>query len=55
MRKDGSPIYVELTFAIIRDRSGKVVGALAHARDITERWAREREQRRQMKETEQRQ
>lgn len=52
-RKDGSTIYVELTFAIIRDPEGAVIGALAHARDISERWAREREQQRHVKELEQ--
>src|SRR5689334_20650805 len=35
-RKDGSDIYVELTFAIIHGANGVVLGALAHARDITE-------------------
>ena len=40
MRKDGSKLYVELSFSIIKDAEGKVIGALAHARDITERWER---------------
>jgi PAS domain S-box-containing protein len=53
MRKDGTDIYVELTFAIVHDDSSTVVGALAHARDITERWAREREQRQRLRELEQ--
>ena len=53
-RKDGSTVYVELTFAIIRDSQGQVIGALAHARDITERWAREREQRERLQELERR-
>jgi PAS domain S-box-containing protein len=52
VRKDGSDIYVELTFAIVRDGAGDVIGALAHARDITERWAREREQQRRLRELE---
>jgi PAS domain S-box-containing protein len=51
-RKDGETIYVELTFAIIRDNAGSVIGALAHARDITQRWAREREQGARLKELE---
>jgi PAS domain S-box-containing protein len=51
-RKDGETIYVELTFAIIKDEAGAVIGALAHARDITERWAREREQAARLKELE---
>lgn len=52
MRRDGETIYVELTFAIVRGADGTVIGALAHARDISERWAREREQRRRMRELE---
>ncbi len=54
MRKDGADIYVELTFAIVKDSEGSVVGALAHARDITERWAKEREQRQRLRDLEQR-
>ena len=54
MRKDGSDIYVELTFAIIKSGDGVVIGALAHARDISERWAKEREQRERLHELEQR-
>jgi PAS domain S-box-containing protein len=51
-RKDGTDIYVELTFAMIHAPGGGVIGALAHARDITERWTREREQRRRLQELE---
>jgi PAS domain S-box-containing protein len=54
MRKDGSNIYVELTFAIIKAADGVVIGALALARDISERWAKEREQRERLRELEQR-
>lgn len=54
VRKDGSTIYVELTFAIIHDSHDTVAGALAHARDITERWASEREQRQRLQELERR-
>ena len=53
-RKDGSDIYVELTFAIVKDVEGTVIGALAYARDISERWAHEREQRQRLRELEQR-
>src|SRR5215211_2625413 len=52
-RKDGATIYVELTFAIPRSSTGEVLGALAHARDITERWAQEREQRERLRSLEQ--
>ena len=51
-RKDGSQIYVELTFAIIHDFDGQVIGALAHARDITERWEEERRRRQRLRELE---
>ena len=53
MRRDGSAVYVELTFAIIRGGDGAVLGAVAHARDISERWARERAQRQRLRELEQ--
>jgi PAS domain S-box-containing protein len=52
MRSDGTEIYVELTFAIVRDAAGAAIGALAHARDISERWARERSQRQRLRELE---
>jgi PAS domain S-box-containing protein len=52
VRKDGTGIYVELTFAIVRSADGNVIGALAHARDISERWAKEREQRQRLRELE---
>jgi PAS domain S-box-containing protein len=52
-RKDGTTIYVELTFAIVKDPSGAVTGALAHARDITERFLKEREQRQQAQQAQQ--
>jgi PAS domain S-box-containing protein len=45
MRSTGETIYVELSFAIVHDANGHVLGALAHARDITERWMRAREHR----------
>jgi PAS domain S-box-containing protein len=35
--KDGRKLYVEMAFDMIRDGSGAVVGALAVARDCTER------------------
>jgi PAS domain S-box-containing protein len=54
VRRDGETIYVELTFSIIHGADGEVTGALAHARDISERWEREREQRRRLRELEER-
>jgi len=45
MRKDGSTLYVDMSFDMIRDKDGKVLGALAVARDSTERYTAERAQR----------
>ncbi|MGH8274265.1 MAG: PAS domain S-box protein [Gammaproteobacteria bacterium] len=46
MRADGTRIYVELSFGVILGSHGDALGALAQARDITERYVREREERR---------
>lgn len=45
MHKDGTRIYVDMSFGLVRDNDGKVMGALAIARDITERFANESAQR----------
>ena len=42
--REGQRAYVELTFAIVHDTTGAVSGVLAHARDITERFERDRQQ-----------
>jgi PAS domain S-box-containing protein len=52
LRADGSEIYVELSFAIVKGADGTVVGALAHARDISERFERDRESRRRIRDLE---
>ena len=36
MRKDGSRLYVDLTFGLIKDPAGSVIGVLAIGRDVTE-------------------
>jgi PAS domain S-box-containing protein len=41
MHKDGSKLYVELSFGMVHDPEGNILGALAIARDITERYASE--------------
>ena len=46
-RKDGSRISIEFTVALIRDR-GRLLGAAALIRDVTERWERERAQRKDL-------
>lgn len=50
LRSDGTQIYVELTFAIILDANDGVLGALAHARDITVRFEKERADRKRLQE-----
>lgn len=50
---DGHEAYVELSFAIVLDAGGEPLGALAHARDITERFNQDRETRRRLRELEQ--
>jgi PAS domain S-box-containing protein len=52
-RADGTTIYVELSFAILQDASGATKGALACARDITERFEHDRTSRRRLRELEQ--
>jgi PAS domain S-box-containing protein len=45
MRKDGATIYVELSFGVIVGSDGASLGALAIARDITEKFLAERAKR----------
>lgn len=49
LTKAGREIYVELGFAIVLDENGEAAGALATARDITERFNRDRELRRELR------
>ena len=51
LRADGSTIYVELSFAIVHGPAG-VIGAMANARDITERFERDRTMRRRLRDLE---
>lgn len=52
MNAAGETIYVELSFAIVLGSDGEPIGALAHARDITERFQQERESRRKLRDLE---
>lgn len=52
LRADGTEFYVELSFAIILDNHGKPMGSVAHARDIDERFNKERASRKRLKELE---
>lgn len=49
-KASGEDIYVELSFAIMKDATGAVIGALAHARDIDERFKSDRQMRRDLRE-----
>jgi PAS domain S-box-containing protein len=40
--KNGNKLYVEMTFAVVKDDAGQVVGSVAVARDVTERVEKER-------------
>jgi PAS domain S-box-containing protein len=42
VHKNGSRLYVDLSFALIRDQAGSVVGSLAIARDCTKRYVSEK-------------
>lgn len=42
VHKSGSRLYVEMTFAVVKDDAGAVVGSVAIARDVSERVQRER-------------
>lgn len=48
----GDTITVELSFAIVLDQAGSAIGALATARDISERFEQDRATRRRLKELE---
>ena len=45
MHRDGSRLYVEMSFSLLADDAATVVGALAIARDVTARHEAERRQR----------
>ena len=51
-RKDGSPLSIEFTIQLVWDDAGKVVGASAIIRDVTERWTRDRDMKKRLAELE---
>ena len=51
-RKDGRPLSIEFTIQLLRDEAGVLVGAAAIVRDVTERWSRDKELRKRLKELE---
>jgi PAS domain S-box-containing protein len=52
MHKDGRRLYVDLSFSLVKDDSGGFAGALAIARDTTERYLAERDLRARVAELE---
>lgn len=52
IRKDGSDLYVDLSFALVKDGTGQVLGSVAVARDITSRVRAEKELRKRIAELE---
>ncbi|MHC4052048.1 PAS domain S-box protein [Bradyrhizobium sp. 25ACV] len=42
LHKSGRKLYIEMTFALVWDSGGNVLGSVAMARDVTERVERER-------------
>ncbi|NLU13452.1 MAG: PAS domain S-box protein [Gammaproteobacteria bacterium] len=54
LRADGSEFYTEMGFALIFNNQGVVVGTVAQARDITERFEKGRAERQRLQELEKR-
>lgn len=48
LHKEDKPLYVDMSFAIVKDHGGQVIGSLAVARDATERFTAEKEMRKQI-------
>lgn len=42
LHKSGRKLYIEMTFALVKESDGEVLGSVAMARDVTERVERER-------------
>ena len=50
IHKSGEPFYVDMSFAMVKDQAGKLIGSMAVARDATKRFQEEKELRRQLAE-----
>ncbi|NLJ92869.1 MAG: PAS domain S-box protein [Aeromonadales bacterium] len=53
LRADGSEFYTEMSFALIVNEQQEVIGTMAQARDITERYLKDKATRARLKELEQ--
>jgi PAS domain S-box-containing protein len=54
VHKSGASLYVDLSFAIVRDAAGEVAGSVAVARDATERYTSETTMKKRLAELEKR-
>ena len=54
LRKDGASMSIEFSIQLLRDEGGRILGAVAIVRDVTERWKRDKELRLRVKELENR-
>ena len=52
IHKDGSDLYIDMSFALVRDDTGVVLGAVAVAREVTARFKAERDARKRLAELE---
>jgi PAS domain S-box-containing protein len=52
IHKDGSDLYIDMSFALVRDEAGLVLGAVAVARDVTDRFKAEKNARKRLAELE---
>ena len=52
IHKDGSDLYIDMSFALVRDDTGLLLGAVAVARDVTDRFKAERDARKRLAELE---
>jgi len=43
LHKSGRPLYVEMSFSVVKDTTNHVIGSVAIARDVTERQLKARE------------
>lgn len=48
LHKSGQNLYVDMSFAMVKDQSGQLIGSLAVARDATERYLEERKLKQQV-------
>lgn len=48
LHKTGQPLYVDMSFAIVKDSAGNTIGSFAVAREATQRFQQERAARREL-------